>query len=97
MGFFALLLAHDVWEGIGNFLGIQLQSLTLGVPLSAVGWGSIIAGVLMPIILFVGALLISRKMTYWPMVFIFVLATMLSATLGANLALGINKVLFYSF
>lgn len=97
IGFFALLLAHDVWEGIGNFLGIQLQGLTLGAPLSAFGWVCIVAGVLVPILLFVLAVIITRKMAYWPTVAIFTLAVMLSATLGVNLALGVNKVLFYSF
>ncbi len=97
IGFFALLLAHDVWEGIGNFLGIQLQGMTLGAPLSVLGWVCILAGVFVPILLFVLAVLFTRKMAYWPTVAIFTLAVMLSATLGVNLALGVNKVLFYSF
>lgn len=96
VGFFALFFAFDVWEGIGNFLGIQAQSLTLGIAISALGWVAIVVGVIAPIILFVLALLLSKKMSLGNSAFLFLLALAISAIISADLVLGTNAFLIYT-
>lgn len=96
VGFFALFFAFDVWEGIGNFLGIQAQSFTLGIAISALGWIAIVVGVIAPIILFVLALLLSKKMRLAHAVFLFLLALAISAVISADLVLGTNAFLIYT-
>jgi hypothetical protein len=63
---FALLFAYDVWEGIGNFIGVMSQSLSLGIALSAFGWFAVIFGIVAPLALFFGALWLTRKRTLAP-------------------------------
>lgn len=96
VGFFALFFAFDVWEGIGNFLGIQAQSLTLGIAISALGWIAIVAGVFAPVILFVLALFLSKKMPLAQTAFLFLLALSISAIISADLVLGTNAFLIYT-
>lgn len=96
VGFFALFFAFDVWEGIGNFLGIQAQSLTLGISISAWGWIAIVVGVVAPIFLFVIALLLSKKMPLAQMAFLFLVALSVSAIISADLVLGTNAFLIYT-
>ena len=96
VGFFAPFFAFDVWEGIGNFLGIQAQSLTLGIAISGLGWIAIVVGVIAPILLFVIALLMSKKMPLAHTAFLFLLALSVSAIISADLVLGTNAFLIYT-
>lgn len=96
IGIFALFFAYDIWEGIGNFLGIQAQSLSLGIGISPFGWAAIVLGILAPIALFLGALLITRKRSVGPTLAIFFVALTLSAVIGVDLALGTNAFLVFS-
>ena len=93
---FALLFAYDVWEGIGNFVGVISQSLSLGIGLSAFGWFAVIFGIIAPLILFFGALWFSRKMTIVPALVIYIVALSVSAVVGVDLALGTNAFLIFS-
>lgn len=93
---FALLFAYDVWEGIGNFIGVMSQSLSLGIGLSAFGWFAVILGILAPVALFFGALWITRKLSWAPSVVIYVVALTVSAVIGVDLALGTNAFLIFS-
>lgn len=96
IGIFALFFAYDVWEGIGNFLGIQAQSLSLGIGISPFGWAAIVIGILAPIALFLGALLVTRKKSGGPTLAIFFVALTISAVIGVDLALGTNAFLVFS-
>lgn len=96
IGVFALFFAYDVWEGIGNFLGIQAQSLSLGIGISAFGWAAIVIGIIAPVGLFLGALLITRSKSIGPTLAIFFVALTVSAVIGVDLALGTNAFLVFS-
>jgi hypothetical protein len=96
IGIFALFFAYDVWEGIGNFLGIQAQSFTLGIGISSFGWLAIVIGILAPIALFLGALLVTRSKALGPTLAIFFVALTVSAVIGVDLALGTNAFLVFS-
>jgi len=93
---FALLFAYDVWEGIGNFVGVMSQSLTLGIGLSPFGWFAVILGIIAPVILFFGALWVTRKLSFAPSFVIYIVALSLSAIVGVDLALGTNAFLIFS-
>ncbi len=93
---FALLFAYDVWEGIGNFVGVMSQSLTLGISLSAFGWFAVIFGILAPAMLYFVALWITRKQPFAPALVMYIVALSLSAVVGVDLALGTNAFLIFS-
>lgn len=96
IGIFALFFAYDVWEGLGNFLGIQAQSLSLGIGISPFGWAAIVTGIFAPIVLFLGALFVTQKRRVGPTVVIFVVALTISAVIGVDLVLGTNAFLVFS-
>ena len=93
---FALLFAYDVWEGIGNFIGVMSQSLSLGIGLSAFGWFAVILGIIAPVALFFAALWLTKKLSLAPSVVIYVVALTVSAVIGVDLALGTNAFLIFS-
>ncbi|MET0853813.1 MAG: hypothetical protein ABWY30_04235 [Microterricola sp.] len=49
---FALFFAYDVWEALGNLLGMLSFADNLGVSLTALGWVVLIGALLLPIVLF---------------------------------------------
>jgi hypothetical protein len=93
---FALLFAYDVWEGIGNFIGVMSQSLSLGIGLSAFGWFAVILGIIAPAVLFFGALWLTRTKSLAPALVIYIVALSISAVIGVDLALGTNAFLIFS-
>ena len=58
--FFGLFYAWDVWAGLGNLIGLYLNAGSLDTQLSGFGWGILIAGVLLPILIFLLAARIGR-------------------------------------
>jgi hypothetical protein len=95
VGLFGLFFAYDVWEGVGNFLGVQGMHFSLGLNITAFGWFCIVLGVVAPILLFVGALLLTRKMGLGRTFTVFVMALTVSAIVGADLVLGTSAYLLY--
>lgn len=93
---FALLFAYDVWEGIGNFIGVMSQSLSLGIGLSVFGWFAVIFGIIAPAVLFFGALWLTRTKSLAPTLVIYIVALSISAVIGVDLALGTNAFLIFS-
>lgn len=51
---FGLLLAWDVWEAIGNLLGVTGTAAALGTSVSATGWFVLVLAVVMPVAGFLG-------------------------------------------
>ena len=84
---FGLLLAHDVWEGIGNVSGMLQIGLQLDLQPQPIGWLVLATDLLAPIIVFVVALLATRKTNVWPSFLIWLLALLISAIVGANVVL----------
>ncbi|QHF25026.1 hypothetical protein GTU73_14115 [Rathayibacter sp. VKM Ac-2804] len=58
---FALLFAWDVWEGIGNLVGLRTYAATLGTDLNGTGWIVLLLGLLLPVVCFVLALVLGRR------------------------------------
>ncbi len=83
----ALLLADDVWEALGNFIGVNYQRLSLGLALTGWGWFFLTFAVLAPIILFFLAMFITRKMTAWRTLAIYLVTVMISAVIALDITL----------
>jgi hypothetical protein len=58
---FGLLLAWDVWEAVGNLLGVTGTAAALGTSVSPTGWFVLCFGVALPIAGFVGVLWFGRR------------------------------------
>lgn len=61
--FFGLFYAYDAWEAIGNLVGLNLAAQSLGTQLSVGGWALLIAGVLLPLIVYMVAFWLGRGRT----------------------------------
>jgi hypothetical protein len=84
---FGLLLAHDVWEGIGNVTGMLQIGLQLDIQPRPIGWVVFITDLMAPIVAFGVAVACTRKTNLWQSFLIWLLALMVSAIVGANVVL----------
>ncbi|WP_437584685.1 hypothetical protein ACSAGD_05305 [Paramicrobacterium sp. CJ85] len=58
---FAFFYALILWQAVGNLIGM---ASILGGVLSGFGWFVIVAGVVMPVVCYVGAVVVGRSMSY---------------------------------
>jgi hypothetical protein len=58
---FGVLYAYDVWEAIGNLVGLNLQAGALGVPLTPLGLTLLIAALIVPFLVFGVAFWLGRR------------------------------------
>jgi hypothetical protein len=58
--FFGLFYAWAVWAAVGNLIGLSRAAGSLDTQLSGFGWGILIAGVLLPVLIFLLAARIGR-------------------------------------
>ncbi|MGW4930927.1 hypothetical protein ACWEOH_17460 [Agromyces sp. NPDC004153] len=49
---FGVLYAYDVWEAVGNLVGLNLQAGSLGIALSGLGLTLLIVALVLPFLLF---------------------------------------------
>jgi hypothetical protein len=89
LGLFGLLFAYDVWEAIGNFIGIYTQGLPFGLLLTVGGWVFLLLAVFAPIVLFVLAAILTRKRTVPVSLAMFVIALMVSAVISLDITLAV--------
>ena len=62
--FLGLFYAYDVWEAIGNLVGLNLQAQSLDTQLSGFGWAVLIFGVLLPILVYALAYWLGRNRAF---------------------------------
>jgi hypothetical protein len=93
LGVFGLLFAFDVWEAIGNFIGIYTQGLVLGLVLTGGGWFFLLLGVFAPIVLFVLAAIFTKKMSTGRSLAFFVVALTVSAVIALDITLAVPYTL----
>lgn len=84
---FGLFYAYDVWEAIGNLVGVLQVAAALDTALGALGWVVLVGAVLLPIVLFAGAFALGRRRT------LLVQAGIYLAGLAASAALYLDIVL----
>lgn len=87
---FGVLLAHDVWEGVGNVLGKYYESLQLGIEISWIGWLILGTDLLAPVVLFVIGALATRRRSFGAALVIWILVVLISAIVGADITLAGN-------
>ena len=58
---FGLLYAWDIWEAIGNLVGLNLAAGGLGTRLSGFGWGVLLGAILFPALVYAVAFWLGRK------------------------------------
>lgn len=58
---FGLFYAYDVWEAVGNLVGLSAAAAGLGTSLSGFGWAVLGTAVVLPAVLFVIALWLGRR------------------------------------
>ena len=62
--FFGLFYAYDVWEAVGNLVGLNLQAQSLDTQLSGFGWVVLIFGVLLPVLVYALAYWLGRNRAF---------------------------------
>jgi len=61
---FGLFYAYDVWEAVGNLVGLNELAQSLDTQLSAFGWAVLIAGVLLPGVVYAVAYRLGRNRAF---------------------------------
>jgi hypothetical protein len=58
---FGLFYAYAAWSGLGNLLGLNTAAQSLDTTLSGFGWGLLLAGVLLPVVIYGLAFWLGRR------------------------------------
>ncbi|MGO3885924.1 MAG: hypothetical protein ACTJHU_06460 [Mycetocola sp.] len=82
---FALLLAYDVFEAIGNLIGSLALAGALDTSLSVMGWLVLGLGILSPVVLFFVAAYLGRGRDFLARLLVYLAAVALSAVISLNI------------
>lgn len=93
---FGLFFAFDFWEALGNFIGMSLGASQLGVGLNGKGYAVLIVGLLVPLLCFVAALLVSRRANPLVKVAVFLIALCVSAAISLDVSLVFDPNTFFN-
>ena len=58
---FGVFYAYDVWEAVGNLVGMNVYADGLGISLTGAGWALLVTGVALPILVFGAAFWLGRR------------------------------------
>ena len=83
--FFGLFFAYDLWEAVGNLVGVSIAAGDLDTSLNATGWVVLIGGVLIPIAVFALAFLLGRRRNVVAQVLLYAAGLCLSAVASLNI------------
>ncbi|PPH37897.1 hypothetical protein C5C53_05870 [Rathayibacter sp. AY1E3] len=95
---FALFFAWDVWEAVGNLIGLRSYAASLGTDLNPTGWAVLLLGLVLPVACFVAAVLLGRRRGLPARVGLLAAALCLSAALSLDvqLVLGVESLVSLS-
>jgi len=82
---FGALFAWDVWEAIGNLVGLRLRAAQLGTDLSPTGWTTLLLQLAAPLVLYVIALVLGRQRGYGAKAALLLVGLCVSAVIAADL------------
>ncbi len=68
---FGVLYAYDVWEAVGNLVGLNLQAASLGIAISGVGLTLLIVALVLPFLVFGIAFWLGHRRSPLPQVVLF--------------------------
>ncbi|MCF8541071.1 MAG: hypothetical protein K9H50_04845 [Aurantimicrobium sp.] len=91
-----LLYGYATWSGIGNFVGVQNQGLQLGLDLTPLGWASTLTLVLLPALLFVAGIVITRRMRLSHTVYTFALGFAIVSVVTLDIVLALPATAIYA-
>ena len=91
-----LLFGYATWSGIGNFLGVQNQRLQLGLDLTPLGWVSTLTLVLLPVLLFVVCIIVTRRMRVSHTVFTFALGYVIVSVVSLDIVLALPQTAIFA-
>jgi hypothetical protein len=82
---FGLFYAYDVWEAVSTLIGLPQFYEALGLTSAQVPWWLLIAGIALPPVVFVLALLLGRrrKLAQFALILLVGLAVVAALSLGA--------------
>jgi hypothetical protein len=58
---FGMFYAYDVWEAVGNLVGMNIYADGLGIALTGAGWALLVAGIALPLLVFGIAFWLGRR------------------------------------
>ncbi|KQZ08653.1 hypothetical protein ASD23_09660 [Agromyces sp. Root1464] len=58
---FGVFYAYDVWEAVGNLVGMNLYADGLGIALTGGGWALLVIGIALPLLVFGTAFWLGRR------------------------------------
>lgn len=82
---FGLLLAWDVWEALGNLLGVFGTASALGTAVSPIGWFVLLLQIALPLAAFIGVLGFGRRAGSTALVLAWATSTAVVAALSLDL------------
>lgn len=82
---FGLFYAYDIWEAVGNLVGISAAASSLDTTLSGLGWTVLVSAILLPAIIFGVALWIGRRRSAGVLALLLLAGLALSAVLALDI------------
>jgi len=83
--FFGLFFAYDLWEAIGNLVGLNVAAQSLDTQLSGFGWAVLIAGVVIPVLVYAIAFWLGRARGALARMVLFLVGLCLVAVLSTDI------------
>lgn len=91
---FGLFYAYDVWEAVGNLVGLLGTVQSLDTQFSAFGWVVLIGAVIVPVALFAGAFWLGRSRAPLGQALLYVVGLCASAAVSLDIfVLGLGRLL----
>lgn len=92
---FGLFYAYNVWAAVGNLVGLNLQAHSLDTRLSGFGWAVLIAGILLPALVYGIAFWLgrTRSAAVQALLFLAGLALVAALTLDMFVTFGLGRLI----
>ncbi|MFB6609470.1 hypothetical protein ACFCVO_04070 [Agromyces sp. NPDC056379] len=83
---FGVFYAYDVWEAVGNLVGLNIYADGLGIPITGAGWALLVVGIAVPLLVFGAAFWLARRRGPLAQVVIFLAGYALVQVLAADIS-----------
>ena len=81
---FGVFYAYDVWEAVGNLVGMNLSADGLGITVTGAGWALLVAAIALPLLVFGIAFWLGRRRGPFAQVVLFLVGFALVQVLAAD-------------
>ncbi|SIN71319.1 hypothetical protein [Agromyces cerinus] len=83
---FGVFYAYDVWEAVGNLVGLNITANELGVAITGGGWALLVVGIAVPLLVFGTAFWLGRHRAPLAQVVLFLAGFALVQVLAADVS-----------